>query len=81
MEDAVLHGCIPVILQDGLHTPWESVLDWRAYALRVRRHEMGNPQPEPEPEPVTLTLTLTPPPPYPYPYPTLPGTRWARCSR
>ena len=41
MEDAVLHGCIPVILQDGVHTPWETVLDWQAYSLRVPRHEMG----------------------------------------
>ena len=37
MEDAVLHGCIPVILQDGVHTPWESVLDTPSYALRVKR--------------------------------------------
>ena len=54
MEDAVLHGCIPVILQDGVHTPWESVLDWRAYALRVRRHEMGGL--------LEITLPLTPNP-------------------
>ena len=40
MEDAVLHGCIPVILQDGVHTPWESVLDTPSYALRVKREEM-----------------------------------------
>ena len=23
-EDAVLHGCIPVVLQDGIHVPWET---------------------------------------------------------
>ena len=39
-EDAVLHGCIPVILQDGVHTPWESVLDAPSYALRVPRNQM-----------------------------------------
>ena len=40
MEDAVLHGCLPVILQDGVHTPWESVLDTPSYALRVPREKM-----------------------------------------
>ena len=40
MEDAVLHGCIPVILQDEIHTPWESVLDAAAFSLRVSRVEM-----------------------------------------
>ena len=40
MEDAVLHGCIPVILQDGVHTPWESALDASAYSLRVAREDM-----------------------------------------
>jgi len=41
MEDALLHGCIPVILQDGVDAPWETVLDWRAYSLRVPRERMG----------------------------------------
>ena len=41
MEDAVLHGCIPVILQDGIHTPWETVLDWTSYAIRVPRSQMA----------------------------------------
>jgi len=40
MEDAVLHGCIPVILQDGVHAPWETHLDWRRYALRLPRAQM-----------------------------------------
>ena len=40
MEDAVLHGCIPVVLQDGVHTPWESVLEWEQYAVRVERRQM-----------------------------------------
>ena len=42
MEDAVLHGCIPVIMQDGIHTPWESVLDAPSYSVRVRREDMPN---------------------------------------
>ncbi len=40
-EDAVLHGCIPVVLQDGVETPWESVLDAGQYALRIPRSQMG----------------------------------------
>lgn len=40
MEDAVLHGCIPVILQDGVHAPWESVLDAPSFSIRVQREEM-----------------------------------------
>ena len=27
--------------QDGIHTPFETVLDWRAYAVRVPRDEIG----------------------------------------
>jgi len=42
MEDAVLHGCVPVILQDGIHTPWEGTLETAAYALRVPRAQMGS---------------------------------------
>jgi len=30
-----------VLLQDGIHVPWEGVLDIAAYALRVRREQMG----------------------------------------
>ena len=40
MEDSVLHGCIPVIIQDGVHTPWESVLDAPSYSIRVRREQL-----------------------------------------
>ena len=25
MEDSILHGCIPVVLQDGIDAPWETV--------------------------------------------------------
>jgi hypothetical protein len=39
-EDAVLHGCIPVILQDEIDAPFDTVLDWRTYALRVPRAQM-----------------------------------------
>ena len=39
-EDAVLQGCLPVILQDGIYAPWEGTLDLPSFALRVRRDDM-----------------------------------------
>ena len=34
-DDAVRHGCIPVIIMDNVHMPFESVIDYAAFALRV----------------------------------------------
>ena len=35
LEDAVLHGCIPVIIADRVHAVFESVLDIDSFAVRV----------------------------------------------
>ena len=35
VDDAVRHGCIPVILIDNVHLPFESLLNYTAFALRV----------------------------------------------
>jgi hypothetical protein len=35
MEDAVAAGCVPVIIQDEVLTPWEGWLDVSKYSLRV----------------------------------------------
>ncbi|GIL77473.1 hypothetical protein Vretimale_2966 [Volvox reticuliferus] len=35
MEDAVLHGCIPVIIADGVEAVFENILDIDAFALRL----------------------------------------------
>jgi hypothetical protein len=35
MEDAILHGCIPVIIQDNVHLPYENVLDYESFTLRI----------------------------------------------
>ncbi|GAX76857.1 hypothetical protein CEUSTIGMA_g4303.t1 [Chlamydomonas eustigma] len=35
-EDAVLHGCIPLIIMDNVHTIFETMLDWDAFSIRVR---------------------------------------------
>ncbi len=34
-EDAVLHGCVPVVIQDNVHMIFESILDWEAFSIRV----------------------------------------------
>lgn len=39
-EDAILHGCIPVIVQDSVHAPFESVLDFEAFSLRVSEQQL-----------------------------------------
>ncbi|KAL3687747.1 hypothetical protein R1sor_014056 [Riccia sorocarpa] len=35
MEDSILHGCIPVIIQDGIQLPFENVLNYDEFAIRV----------------------------------------------
>eukprot|EP00850_Spirogloea_muscicola_P008664 SM000046S16445 [mRNA] locus=s46:710421:716713:- [translate_table: standard] len=35
MEDAILHGCIPVIIQDGIQLPFENVLDFNGFTVRI----------------------------------------------
>lgn len=42
MEDASLHGCIPVIIMDGVHAVFENVLDFSKFALRVRQADIPN---------------------------------------
>jgi hypothetical protein len=34
-EDAVLHGCVPVVIMDGVHVVFESVLDWPSFSVRI----------------------------------------------
>ena len=39
-EDAVLHGCVPVVVMDGVHAIFESLLDWRTFSIRVPESEI-----------------------------------------
>jgi hypothetical protein len=39
-EDAVLHGCVPVVIMDGVHSIFESILDWDAFGLRVAQDQL-----------------------------------------
>ena len=35
-SDAILNGCLPVIIMDNVEPAFESILDWSAFSLRVR---------------------------------------------
>ncbi|KAG2494839.1 hypothetical protein HYH03_007079 [Edaphochlamys debaryana] len=41
MEDAVLHGCIPVTIMDGVHAVFESVLDLDSFSVRIAEADVG----------------------------------------
>lgn len=34
-EDAILHGCVPVVIMDGVHVVYESILDWSSFSIRI----------------------------------------------
>ncbi|KAG2437847.1 hypothetical protein HXX76_005465 [Chlamydomonas incerta] len=38
-EDAVLHGCIPVVIMDNVHAVFESILDWESFSIRIREDD------------------------------------------
>ena len=38
-EDAILHGCIPVVVMDGVQAVFESILDWDSFSLRIREDD------------------------------------------
>ena len=40
VDDAVRHGCIPVIVMDNVHMPFESTLDYAAFSLRVPERQV-----------------------------------------
>lgn len=35
MDDAMLHGCIPVIIMDGIDVSFQTLLDWESFSLRI----------------------------------------------
>ncbi|GAX80494.1 hypothetical protein CEUSTIGMA_g7932.t1 [Chlamydomonas eustigma] len=39
-EDAVLHGCIPVVIMDEVHTIFESLLDWDLFSVRIKENQI-----------------------------------------
>lgn len=42
LYEVLVHGCVPVIIGEAFHPPFESLLDWRYIALFVRRTEIPN---------------------------------------
>lgn len=42
MEDSILQGCIPVIIQDGIFLPYENVLNYKSFAVRITEDEIPN---------------------------------------
>ncbi|XP_050227450.1 uncharacterized protein LOC126677057 [Mercurialis annua] len=42
MEDSVLQGCIPVVIQDGIFLPYENILNYESFAVRIREDEIPN---------------------------------------
>lgn len=42
MEDSILQGCIPVIIQDGIYLPYENVLNYESFAVRIGEDDIPN---------------------------------------
>ncbi|CAN1183534.1 Probable glucuronoxylan glucuronosyltransferase F8H [Linum perenne] len=42
MEDSILQGCIPVVIQDGIFLPYENVLNYDSFAVRIQEDEIPN---------------------------------------
>nr|TKV97926.1 hypothetical protein SEVIR_9G526300v2 [Setaria viridis] len=42
MEDSMLQGCIPVIIQDGIFLPYENVLNYNSFAVRLQEDDIPN---------------------------------------
>lgn len=39
-EDAMLHGCIPVVIMDNILPVWSPHLDWSAFSVRVAQADL-----------------------------------------
>ncbi|XP_072991037.1 uncharacterized protein [Typha latifolia] len=42
IEDSILQGCIPVIIQDGIFLPYENVLEYKSFAVRIAEDDIPN---------------------------------------
>lgn len=41
LYEVMLHGCLPVLLSHAFHPPFESLLDWRRFAVFLRGSEVA----------------------------------------
>lgn len=39
-EDAATHGCVPVIIMDNTLGPFEALIDYSQFSIRVGEHEL-----------------------------------------
>ncbi|KAG1661030.1 hypothetical protein FOA52_005345 [Chlamydomonas sp. UWO 241] len=35
VEDSILHGCVPVVIMDGAHVVFETILDWPQFSIKI----------------------------------------------
>ncbi|KAK4798590.1 hypothetical protein SAY86_030916 [Trapa natans] len=42
MEDSILQGCIPVVIQDGIYLPYENMLNYESFAVRISEDDIPN---------------------------------------
>ncbi|KAL8489607.1 hypothetical protein ACS0TY_025501 [Phlomoides rotata] len=42
MEDSILQWCIPVVIQDGIYLPYENMLNYESFAVRIKEDEIPN---------------------------------------
>ncbi|CAN4099793.1 unnamed protein product [Withania somnifera] len=42
MEDSILQGCIPVVIQDGIYLPYENFLNYESFAVRIHEDDIPN---------------------------------------
>ena len=40
-EDAILHGCIPLVVMDNVHAVFETILDWAKFSIRLPASEIS----------------------------------------
>ncbi len=41
-EDAILHGCLPVVIMDNVHSLFESITDWDQWSVRINEASMDH---------------------------------------
>lgn len=41
IEDAIQHGCIPVIIHDGVHGPFENILEYDTFSIRIKENAVN----------------------------------------
>ncbi|XP_078442215.1 uncharacterized protein LOC144711931 isoform X2 [Wolffia australiana] len=42
MEDSILNGCIPVVIQDGIFLPYENFLNYESFVVRIKEDDIPN---------------------------------------